>query len=183
MSPFKKFIGQHKKTDAVPQKTDAAKASKTGFEPYKDERTDLIIRYEGDGCFVFENMHSFFPPDEEFGARTDPDGRSVEEMVRETIWLQCLLIKHGMMELDPKVGIGAAGEEFYYPFVCNGIPGIINVDRVWGVEGFAVRKDFADRCENVAETIRDIILGDGKNVNYSDWEEIKRRRELQKQGR
>ena len=156
-------------TAGYPPSAPVADYYKTKGVPYYDKSKELNISYWGVTAFDFPEMLKYSPPHETFSDCMDESERDIFDV----IWILCLLYRHGMVT-QGNLGLSAlVTDEMAYCFNVNGVPGLLLYDMCFEYfECFSVHRDYADKRETVAETIRDIIINEGRTVTYAEWEKI-----------
>ena len=133
---------------------------------YADKSAELEIDYKEEysksytlKSFSFRNQQDFMPPQNEFYDLMN----SQEKNTAVLIWYSCAFIKYGITFRPLNRHCGKAGLLFSYDGVS------IRLFESESINGFEFFVADSDKCETIAEALRDIIIREGRSITYNDW--------------
>ncbi len=109
--------------------------------------------------FSFINQQDFMPPKKEFYDLLN----SQEKNSVALIWFSCILKKHGIALKPLNRHNGKAGYRFCYDEIS------VRLYKNESDSGFEFYVADIDKCEKIAEALRDIIVKEGRGISYNDW--------------
>ena len=188
MSIFGKFFGNNSSAEFdsknLPQCDETAKVvssvASVSADKLKEKKLgEIEIHYtnskSGAGtCFILKNFWTYFPSAEGFSDLMNPEEKELSDL----IWFLSLFNKFGMLPTKPALFNGVGLWTSHYDFEIDGIPGILVYDDEYEmISNFSVDPEYSDKRKVLAESLRDLIVSEGKKVSYNDWLVLKKETE------